>query len=115
MRTALAILIGLAGFAFIAPAEAASYKSLKAKGYKTSSWTRSPSGRRGWRVSGGGKRYFCTMRVGLARNGSKAVGFTTSGRIIPMAGRPRKGAPNLADLKAGRPRARDVGSCRKLR
>ena len=114
MRYILAITVALGFFAghSVRPdaAHAASYKSLKAKGYRT----RGTSGRRGWRVSGK-DRYFCTLRGSMARNGNKAVSFTTSGRMIPLGRTTRKGLPKLSDLRAGRPRIRDVGTCRKLR
>ena len=75
-------------------------------------------------VSKGGKQYFCRMRASLAYVGKKdMVSFTTSGRMITLnravfeasLGGPDPTLPQLADLKAGRPRPIDVGTCSALR
>ncbi|TIV69170.1 MAG: hypothetical protein E5V89_19950 [Mesorhizobium sp.] len=105
--------------ASITPSHAESFSSLQASGYKTSKLTRGASGSLGWIVSNGEKKFFCRMRAAIASVGKTGmVGFTASGRQVPMSRKvyeQRVGfdptAPQLSDLKAGRPNARDVGSC----
>ena len=117
-RTIIAAMALGLGLSFVpVAAEAASYASLKRKGYKTGPFTRSPAGTRGWYLTGGGKRYFCRLGVSAVRSGNGLAFFTTGGRMIRAgkAGRRAAGAPKLSDLRAGRLRARDVGSCRVSR
>jgi hypothetical protein len=106
------------------PASAESYASLLKHGYKTGKISRGKSGALGWIVSNGEKRYFCTMRAALAYGGSQGmVGFTSSGKQMNLnrkvfeanLGGPDPTIPQLADLKAGRPDPRDVGSCAPAR
>ncbi|RWB22767.1 MAG: hypothetical protein EOQ40_03430 [Mesorhizobium sp.] len=105
--------------ASIAPSHAESYSNLQTGGYKTSKLTRGASGALGWIVSNGEKKFFCRMRVGAAYVGKTGmVGFTSSGRQISENRKvyeQRVGfdptLPQLSDLKAGRPNARDVGAC----
>ncbi|PVB61450.1 hypothetical protein DCO57_11405 [Labrenzia sp. 011] len=99
---------------------AASYKKLVSQGYKTSKLTRSRSGSMGWFVSGRDKKYFCKMRGGSVYIGGGKMGiYTSAGRLIPIdrdayhskQGVKKTDAPQLKDLKAGRPRPQDVGAC----
>lgn len=114
----LAVLIACA--AFPTESQAAKYKSLKSKGYKTGKLTKNQAGLMGWYVSGEGKRFFCKMKVSQVYIGSnKMAQFTSSGRMITMnreahhkyIGAKSMDLPQLKDLKAGRPRNQDVGYC----
>jgi hypothetical protein len=102
------------------PSHAESYSNLQGKGYKTGKLSRGASGSLGWFVSNGEKKYFCRMRVAVAYVGNTGmVAFTSSGRQIPAdrkvyekcIGGPDSSIPQLSDLKAGKPNARNVGSC----
>lgn len=100
-------------------ANAESYAALQGQGYKTSKLTRGASGSLGWFVIGGGKKFFCPMRVATAQVGkSGLIGFTSSGKQVPMNRKVYEhyaGSasiyPQLSDLKAGRPRPQDVSAC----
>jgi hypothetical protein len=104
-------------------ASAESFPSLAKQGYSVGQLGRGKSGGLGWVVSKGGKQFFCRMRASLAYVGKKdMVSFTTSGRMITLdravyeasLGGPDPTLPQLADLKAGRPRPIDVGTCSAL-
>jgi hypothetical protein len=116
--------LGLATILFtcapLAQAMAESYPNLVKQGYKTSKLSKGPSGALGWIVTNGEKKFFCKMFVGSVYVGSTGmVGFTASGRKIPMdrkvfenaIGGPDPSIPQLEDLEAGRPNKRDVGPC----
>ena len=75
-------------------------------------------------LSKGDQQFFCRMRVSQAyvgRNGM--VSFTSSGRMIKLdratfeaaIGGPDPSIPRLEDLKAGRLRPENVGSCAPVR
>ncbi len=110
---------------FPAPADAASYSSLKKKGFKTGKLTRSKGGSWGWFATNGSTRYFCTMRASIVLiNTRKYISYTTAGRQIPgnrvtfekIWGRSMEGKfPYLRDLKNGKLRKQDVGPCTKQR
>jgi hypothetical protein len=99
---------------------AASYKQLVSKGYKTSKMSKSASGAMGWYVTGKGKRFFCKMRGGAVYIGNSQMGvYSSSGRLIKTdraayhrsLGVKKTDAPQLKNLKAGRLRPGDVGTC----
>lgn len=100
-------------------ANAESYAALQGQGYKTSKLTRGASGSLGWFVIGGGKKFFCPMRVATAQVGKTGlIGFTSSGKQVPMNRKVYEhyaGSasiyPQLSDLQAGRPRPQDVRAC----
>lgn len=103
-------------------AQAASFKELSGQGYKVGALTNNKAGNQGWNLSKGSDRYFCEMRATMAYSGKKGiVSFTSAGRLIKLdrATVEKKvggslDLPQYEDLKAGRLRADDVGSCRKL-
>jgi hypothetical protein len=105
-------------------ANAESYAGLQKQGYKTGKMSRGKSGAQGWVVSNGEKRFFCKLKSSMAYVGSSGlVSILTNGRQIKLdrktfeagIGGPDPDIPQLADLKAGRPSARDVGSCAPLK
>jgi hypothetical protein len=110
-----------AGFTIAAtPALAESYTSLQKQGYKTGKMSRSASGAQGWVVTHGEKKFFCKLKASMAYVGSSGlVSILSNGRQIKLdrktfdagIGGPDPDIPQLADLKSGRPGARDVGSC----
>ncbi|UVK51809.1 hypothetical protein DBIPINDM_005122 [Mesorhizobium sp. AR02] len=102
------------------PSNAESYSNLQSKGYKTGKLARGASGNLGWFVSDGQTKFFCKMHVGLAYVGStKMIGFTSAGAQVSLdrkvyeshTGGHDDSIPQLADLKAGKLNARDVGNC----
>lgn len=103
-------------------AQAASFKELSGQGYKVGALSSTKAGIRGWNLSRGSDRYFCEMRATMAYSGKNGmVSFTSAGRMITLdraTVEKRLGSslnlPKYEDLKAGRLRADDVGSCRKL-
>lgn len=103
-------------------AQAASFKELSGQDYKVGALTNNRAGNQGWNLSKGSDRYFCEMRATMAYSGKKGiVSFTSAGRLIKLdraTVEKRVGGsldlPKYEDLKAGRLRADDVGSCRKL-
>lgn len=103
-------------------AQAASFKELSGQGYKVGALTNNRAGNQGWNLSKGSDRYFCEMRATMAYSGKKGiVSFTSAGRLIKLdraTVEKRVGGsldlPKYEDIKAGRLRADDVGSCRKL-
>ncbi len=101
-------------------AQAASYASLVAQGYRTSPLTRNAAGLDGWKVSNGEKSYFCKRAAAMAYVGrSGLVSITSSGRHIKSdrkiwearRGGPDPSLPQLSDLQKGRLRPQDVGAC----
>ena len=102
--------------------QAASFKELSGQGYKVGALSSNKAGIRGWNLSKGSDRYFCEMRATMAYSGKNGmVSFTSAGRMISLdrsTVEKRLGGslnlPKYEDLKAGRLRADDVGSCRKL-
>ena len=110
----------LAAAAVPGVAHAASYSDLVAQGYRTSTLTKSRGGSPGWIVSGGGKKYFCRLGASVVLSGKNGmVSITSSGRQIRLnksayekaTGGSDASLPHLENLKAGRPRPRDVRSC----
>ncbi|TQN63372.1 hypothetical protein FLX27_01825 [Agrobacterium tumefaciens] len=101
-------------------AQAASFKELSGQGYKVGALSSNKAGIRGWNLSKGSDRYFCEMRATMAYSGKNGmVSFTSAGRMISLdrnTVEKRLGGslnlPKYEDLKAGRLRADDVGSCR---
>jgi hypothetical protein len=102
--------------------QAASFKELSGQGYKVGALSSNKAGIRGWNLSKGSDRYFCEMRATMAYSGKNGmVSFTSAGRMISLdrnTVEKRLGGsmnlPKYEDLKAGRLRADDVGSCRKV-
>ncbi|AAK87884.1 hypothetical protein EN41_09225 [Agrobacterium tumefaciens] len=102
--------------------QAASFKELSGQGYKVGALSSNKAGIRGWNLSKGSDRYFCEMRATMAYSGKNGmVSFTSAGRMISLdRNTVAKGLggsldlPKYEDLKAGRLRADDVGSCRKV-
>lgn len=102
--------------------QAASFKELSGQGYKVGALSSNKAGIRGWNLSKGFDRYFCEMRATMAYSGKNGmVSFTSAGRMISLdrnTVEKRLGGsldlPKYEDLKAGRLRADDVGSCRKV-
>ncbi len=100
-------------------AQAASFRELSGQGYKVGALSSNKAGIRGWNLSRGSDRYFCEMRATMAYSGKN--GMVSAGRMITLdraTVEKRLGSslnlPKYEDLKAGRLRADDVGSCRKL-
>jgi hypothetical protein len=105
-------------------ANAESYAGLQNQGYKTGKLSRGKSGAQGWVVSDGEKKYFCKLKASMAYVGSSGlVSILSNGRQIKLdrktfeagIGGPDPNIPQMADLKAGRPNARDVGSCSSVK
>ena len=102
--------------------QAASFKELSGQGYNVGALSSNKAGIRGWNLSKGSDRYFCEMRATMAYSGKNGmVSFTSAGRMISLdrnTVEKRLGGsldlPKYEDLKAGRLRADDVGSCRKV-
>jgi hypothetical protein len=104
----------------ITPALAESYAGLQKQGYKTSKMSRSASGAQGWVVTNGEKKFFCKLKASMAYvSSSGLVSILSNGKQIKLdrktfeagIGGPDPNIPQLADLKSGKPGARDVGSC----
>lgn len=114
------IAVALLGLPVVA--QAASFKELSGQGYKVGALSSNKAGIRGWNLSKGSDRYFCEMRATMAYSGKNGmVSFTSAGRMISLdrnTVEKRLGGsldlPKYEDLKAGRLRADDVGSCRKV-
>lgn len=122
-RSFLAPLFTVALLCVPAMAQAETFKGLSGQGYVAGPLAKNKAGIWGWTFLKSGTRYFCEMRVAVAYSGKKGmVGFTSSGRMIKIdratyeanIGGPDASLPQYEDLKAGRVRASDVGSCRKL-
>lgn len=103
---------------------AESFSRLAGQGYSVGPLAQGRSGGLGWVLSKGDQQFFCRMRVSQAyvgRNGM--VSFTSSGRMIKLdratfeaaIGGPDPSIPRLEDLKAGRLRPENVGSCAPVR
>ncbi|CUX38838.1 MULTISPECIES: hypothetical protein [Agrobacterium] len=115
-------LIAAALLALPVVAQASSFKELSGQGYKVGALSSNKAGIRGWNLSKGSDRYFCEMRATMAYSGKNGmVSFTSAGRMISLdrnTVEKRLGGslnlPKYEDLKAGRLRVDDVGSCRKL-
>lgn len=121
-RSTLAPLFTVALLSLPAVAQAESFKSLTGQGYSVGPLAKNKAGMWGWTFVKSSNRYFCEMKVGVAYSGKKGmIGFTSSGRTISIdrasyeanIGGPDASLPKYEDLKAGRLRASDVGSCRK--
>lgn len=121
-HSTFAPLIAVALFCLPAGAQAEGFKSLTGQGYAVGPLAKNKAGIWGWTFMKSGTRYFCEMKVGVAYSGKKGmIGFTSSGRTISIdratyeanIGGPDASLPQYEDLKAGRLRASDVGSCRK--
>ncbi|UXS02059.1 hypothetical protein [Agrobacterium tumefaciens] len=117
-------LIALAIFSLPVVAHAENFQGLSGQGYKVAALSNNKAGVKGWTLSKGPVRYFCELRASLAYSGKNGmVSFTSAGRVMTLdraafekrMGGPDKSLPQYEDLKAGRPRPVDVGSCRKLR
>jgi hypothetical protein len=99
----------------------ASFESLVADGYKVAKMTRNAAGTSGWLVSNGKTKYFCRLDATMALTKTKVVSMITGGRMIEIdrkafeAKSSTDGMPQLADLKAGKPRPEDVGACSAAR
>ena len=125
--TALAaLLIALLGtMAFSANADAASYKQLKAKGYKTGKLTRNTAGISGWVVSKGGDRQFCRRTVVTFLVGSGLRIISPAGKQIKLDKKAyfdfvkKRGGtvdvPRWSDIKAGRIKPGHAGRCTRYR
>jgi hypothetical protein len=99
---------------------AESYSSLVKQGYKTGKLSKNAASAQGWTVSNGDKKYFCRMKATMAYEGSnQIVSFTSAGRQVKLdrktfeshLGGSAGDLPQLSDLKSGKPRSGDVGSC----
>lgn len=116
----LAIGAVVAVIATAGAAQAESFTKLTQQGYKLGKLTTGKSGLPGWIASNGTKQYFCKMTASRAYVGKKGlVIFSTNGRPIEVdratyeagIGGPDPAIPQLSDLKAGRIKPADVGSC----
>jgi hypothetical protein len=100
---------------------AASFESLVSDGYKVAKMTRNSAGFSGWVVSNGDTKYFCKLDAAMALTKTKVVSIITGGRMIEMDRKTFEsktttdGMPLMADLKAGKPRPEDVGTCSKAK
>jgi hypothetical protein len=110
--------VALSAFAST-PALAVSFESLVGDGYKVSKMSRNAAGMSGWNVSKGDSKYFCKLDATQALTKTTVVSLITGGRTINMDRKTfesrvsTEGMPQMADLKAGKPRPQDVGSCSK--
>ena len=104
--------------------KAASFKTLKKKGYNIGKLTKNKAGQHGWILSKDGEKHFCKMKASGGIAGSKIIGFSTSGRQIPLDRKAyeeysgvsaEKRYPYMKDLKNGTMDKKWVGSCRKQR
>ncbi|MEJ8475845.1 hypothetical protein [Roseibium algae] len=102
---------------------AGSYEALKAQGYKIGSLTSSRGGAQGWYMTDTEGRYFCNTSFNIVEYAPGKVGVrTSSGRYISIdveaykeyGGYDDFEAPKLTNLKAGRVRPQDVGSCKRV-
>jgi hypothetical protein len=107
-----------------AAASAESFSKLAGQGYAVGPLGQGRSGGLGWVLSKGDKKFFCRMRVSAAYRGRDGmVSFTSSGRMIAVdratfeaaIGGPDPTIPRLEDLKAGRVKPANVGSCAPVR
>jgi hypothetical protein len=98
---------------------AASFESLVADGYKVGKMSRSASGASGWVLSGKDGKYFCKLDASMALGKTTIYSLITGGRVIELDRKTFEqsastdGMPLMSDLKAGKPRPQDVGSCSK--
>ena len=105
----------------------ATYSDLKARGLKTSRLGPNKENRSwgvGWYVSGGGERYWCAASSTTVRIGTDGFGVfaISTGKVYEVdeqrfansLRRDTSDAPQLEDLKAGRPRPQDVNGCHKI-
>lgn len=117
-----AVLLSMLAVPGVSRAE--SFSRLAGQGYSVGPLAQGRSGGLGWVLSKGEQQFFCRMRVSQAyvgRNGM--VSFTSSGRMIKLdratfeaaIGGPDPSIPRLEDLKAGRLRPENVGSCAPVR
>jgi hypothetical protein len=123
-RSFLYVLVGAAFFALGVPAaNAESFPALGKQGYVVGPMGQGKSGGLGWVVSKGGSKFFCRLKASMAYSGrNDMVSFTTSGRMIKLnravfessIGGHDSTIPQLSDLKAGRVKPADVGSCSKI-
>jgi len=103
---------------------AASFKSLKSKGYKVGKLTKNRAGKSGWILKKGDDRQFCRSKVsGIILNSKTLIFMTSSGRQIKAdrkvfeerSGPSEKLYPTMSQYKSGRIDARSVGRCSKLK
>ena len=121
-KTALFLTVLVSAVAgFGVAVEAASYKQLKEKGFKTSKLTKNRAGQSGYYVTDGSAKYFCVLRPGVTIKNSKTLMlFMVSGRTISMNRQAyeskttlNKNTPKYSDVLAGRVGPQSVRSCRK--
>lgn len=106
-------------------ASAATFQSLVSQGYKSGGLVQNKAGIQGWLLKKGNDSVFCRMNVSLVYVGKNGMAsFTTGGRMIKLDKKTYMDylnitddptIPHLEDLKAGRPRPEDVGSCSPVR
>lgn len=130
LRPASAVLVSalcLAGFPSAASAKLATYPALKERGYATSKLVQNPhSNQFGWFMTGGAETYFCPMLGGWFHGGPTGVGIFSPTGPMPLVKGSKiyllatgygdtpvpEDAPELGDLKGGRPRFdKDVKYC----
>jgi hypothetical protein len=103
------------------PAKAVDFQSLVEDGYKVSKMTRNAAGMSGWMVAKGDTKYFCKLDATLALTKKSVISMITGGRTIEMDRKifetrsSTSDLPQFSDLKAGKPRPQDVGSCAKAK
>ena len=120
-----AFILALSFGSTIYPADAADFRSLISNGYKIGGLSQSKSGSQGWVLKKGKDTFFCRANVSLVYVGKNGMAsFTSSGRMIKLDKETYLNSmnmthddtiPRLEDLKAGRPRPEDVGSCTSVR
>lgn len=116
----LAIIAALGVFVAPSVASAETMEKLVKDGFKVSKLTNSKSGRLGWNVTKGDRKYFCPIGFASAYIDDKNMyGFSSSGRPISMdrkvydsyIGGPDPNIPYWKDIQAGRIRPGDVAPC----
>ena len=126
-RKAIGFSLALAAIyaATIDVASAATFQSLVSQGYKSGGLTQNKAGIQGWLLKKGNDSVFCRMNVSLVYVGKNGMAsFTAAGRMITIDKKTYMDylkitndptIPHLEDLKAGRPRPEDAGSCSPVR
>ena len=119
------LVFGVFSGAMVVSASASSFHSLVAEGYKPGGLTQSKAGNQGWMLKKGKDVFFCQMNVAQAYIGKDGLAvFTSAGHMYKISKKAYfdqlnissdDSIPRLEDLKAGRPRPEDVGSCSPVR